>query len=83
MCHLLLMSPRESVLFYCFVRPVFEKGKSEEWNKTAEEEKCITTTLETNTKATETMVNSKIVIGPYFSDIFWIRVELGETKKQL
>ena len=74
MCHLLVISPRESVFFYCFVRPVFEKGKSEEWNKTAKQEKCITTTLETNTKATETIVNSKIVIGPYFSDIFWIQV---------
>ena len=28
-----------------------------------------------------TIVNSKIVIGPYFSDIFWIQVELSESKK--
>ena len=38
------------------------------------EEKGMTTALETNTKAMETIVNSKIVIGPYFSDIFWIQV---------
>ena len=45
------------------------------------EEKGMTTALETNTKAMETIVNSKIVIGPYLSDIFWIQIELGESKK--
>ena len=38
------------------------------------EEKGMTTALETNTKAMETIVNSKIVIGPYFSDIFLLKV---------
>ena len=74
MCHLLVLSPRESVFFNCFVRPVFEKGKSEEWKKTAKQDKCNARSLLTNTKATETIVNSKIVTGPYFSDIFWIQV---------